>query len=193
VTSNSSRGFSFLELVVVLGVMGVLVAVAVPRMGRVRSSDDAHTLSNALSLAKLKAASTFSQARVYVDIGTRRHHIESFRRTGVPGWVALTGPTLLASGDAFLFAPVNAPPPDTQPVIGQAPACRDDANVVIAGTACIVFNSRGIPVDSTGAPTNADAFYVTDGIIVGAVTVSATGLISVWNTNSQATPAWAHK
>ena len=192
-TRNSARGFSILELVVVLGVIGVLAAVAVPRMGTVRSSDDTHSLSNALSLAKLRAASNFSQSRVFVDIGARRYHIESWRKTGVPGWVALTGPTLLANGDAFLFAPVNAPPPDTQPAINQAPACRDDAGVVIAGTACVVFNSRGIPVDFTGTPTNADAFYVTDGTIVGAVTVSATGLISVWNTRSQATPAWAHK
>jgi prepilin-type N-terminal cleavage/methylation domain-containing protein len=193
VTISSAKGFSFLELVVVVGVIGVLLAIAVPRMGNFRGSDDTHTLSNALSLAKLRAASNFSQSRVYVDIAARRHHIDSWRKTGVPGWAAVTGPTLLASGDAFVFAPVSAPPPDSQPAIGQAPPCRDDAGVVIAGTACVVFNSRGIPVDATNAPTNADAFYVSDGSIVGAVTVSATGLISVWSTKSQATPIWAHK
>ena len=104
-TRNSARGFSILELVVVLGVIGVLAAVAVPRMGTVRSSDDTHSLSNALSLAKLRAASNFSQSRVFVDIGARRYHIESWRKTpGVPGWVALTGPTLLASGGVRIRA-----------------------------------------------------------------------------------------
>jgi prepilin-type N-terminal cleavage/methylation domain-containing protein len=193
VTRNSAKGFSLLELVMVLGVMGVLLAVAVPRMGSFGSSDDSHNLSNALSLAKLKAASAFTQTRLFVDLGGRRHHIEWWRKTGTPGWVALNGPTLLNNGEAFAFAPVGTPPPSTQPAIAQAPLCRDDDGMDIAGTACVVFNSRGVPVDTTGAPTNGDALYVTNGNLVGAVTVSATGLISVWSTRSQATPAWAHK
>ena len=192
-TSTSAKGFSLLELVMVLGVAGVLLAVAVPRMGTFRGSDDPHNLSNALSLAKLRAASNFSKARLFVDINGRAHHVEWYQRTAPIGWVALNGPTLLTNGNAFAFGPVNAPPPNTQPAILQAPSCLDNAGVVIAGTACIVFNSRGIPVDGTDAPTNVDAVYVTDGTLVGSVTVTATGLISVWSTASTATPAWAHK
>jgi prepilin-type N-terminal cleavage/methylation domain-containing protein len=194
VTSTSAKGFSLLELVIVLGVMGVLVAVAVPRMGTVHSADDTRAISNALSLAKLRAASNFSQSRLYVDLTARAHHVEWWQKTPAPGaWVALNGPTLLTTGDAFAFAPVNAAPPNTQAAIAQGPACLDAALAAIASTACVVFNSRGIPVDATGAPTNNDAVYVTDGTVVGAVTISSAGLISVWSTRSSATPTWAHK
>lgn len=191
--SNSDKGFSFFELVIVLGVIGVLLAVAMPRMGAFRAGDDSHNLSNALSLAKLKAASAFSQSRLYVDLGSRAHHIDWWQKTGTPGWVTLNGPTLLTNGEAFAFGPVATPPPNTQPAIAQAPLCTDNAGNDIAGTACVVFNSRGIPVDATGTPTNNDALYVTDGNVVGAVTVNSTGLISVWSSPYQATPTWAHK
>ena len=175
--------------------MAVLLAVAVPKMGNFGASDDTHNLSNALSLAKLRAASNFSQARLFVNITGRTHHVESLRKTPAPAaWVALNGPTLLTRGQAFSFGPVNAPPTQTQPAIAQAPACLDDMGIAIAGTACIVFNSRGIPVDvTTNTPTSNDALYVTDGILVGAVTVSPSGLISVWSTRSIATPVWGHK
>jgi Tfp pilus assembly protein FimT len=191
--NRTDKGFSYFELVIVLGVMAVVLAIAVPKMGSFGSSDDSHNLSNALSLAKLKAASAFTQTRLFVDLGGRSHHVEWWRKTGVPGWVALNGPTLLSSGEAFAFGPVATPPLNTQPAIAQAPLCRDNAGVDIAGTACVVFNSRGVPVDTTGTPTNKAALYVTNGTVVGAVTVNATGLISVWSTQSQAAPAWAHK
>jgi len=53
----------------------------------------------------------------------------------------------------------------------------------ISNTSCIVFNSRGIPIDSTGAPTANDAFYITDGSTVYAGTMSATGLFQLWRTD----------
>ena len=53
----------------------------------------------------------------------------------------------------------------------------------MAGTACIVFNSRGVPVDSTNAPTAGDAYYVADGAVVYGVTVSTGGMVQLWRTN----------
>jgi prepilin-type N-terminal cleavage/methylation domain-containing protein len=194
VTRNSQRGFSLLELVIVVGVVGVLLAVAVPRMGVFGGTDDARNLSNALSLAKMRAAANFTQARLYVSVGGRNQHVETWSKTAVPpDWVAVTGPTLLSNGVAFTFGPVGTPPPNTQPAVAQAPLCVDKDGNAIAGTACIVFNSRGIPVDGTGAPTNNDALYVTDGTRVGAVTLSAAGLVTVWSAPLAANPAWARK
>jgi type II secretory pathway pseudopilin PulG len=192
--NNSAEGFSIIELVMVLGVMGVLLAVAVPRMGVFGGADDARNLSNALSLTKMRAAANFTQARLYVSIGGRSQHVETWSKTAVPpNWVAVTGPTLLSNGVAFTSGSVATPPPNTQAAVAQAPVCLDKDGVAIAGTACIVFNSRGIPVDGTGTPTNNDALYVTDGTRVGAVTLSAAGLVTVWSAPLAANPAWARK
>ena len=50
---------------------------------------------------------------------------------------------------------------------------RRRRHAAIANTACIMFNSRGVPIDSTFAPTGDDALYVTDGMAVYGVTVAA--------------------
>ena len=60
----------------------------------------------------------------------------------------------------------------------------------------IVFNSRGVPIGPSGAPTGTeppiatDALYVTDGSAVYGATVSATGMIRLWQTRPTATPTW---
>jgi hypothetical protein len=87
-------------------------------------------------------------------------------------------------------------PSNTQTTIGQAANCVNDTGVAIANTACVLFNSRGIPVAPNGAPPNVgaptadDALYVTDGTAVYGMTVSATGQIRLWRTNPTSTPAW---
>ena len=98
---------------------------------------------------------------------------------------------LLSNGVGFGFSSVGTPPPNTQVSIAQAGACKDDAGADISGSACIVFNSRGLPVDSTGGPTGVGAFYLTDNNSVYAVTVSATGMMRFWRTVTSATPSWA--
>ena len=93
------------------------------------------------------------------------------------------------------FSPgvVGTPPPNTQGVIGQAPLCTDDAGADIANTACIMFNSRGVPIGNgpSFSPTGVDAIYVTDGQAVYGITVAATGMLKLWRTLPQVTPSWA--
>jgi hypothetical protein len=43
-----------------------------------------------------------------------------------------------------------------------------------------MFNSRGIPIDKGNSPLGGNAFYLTDGTGVRAVTVTATPLIRRW-------------
>jgi hypothetical protein len=85
--------------------------------------------------------------------------------------------------------PFSAPPTAVDP-IAQAPPCLDAADTPIVNTACVVFNSRGIPIDpATSTPTGAGAVYVTDGMVLHGITISATGLTQVWQSLSS-TALW---
>ena len=84
---------------------------------------------------------------------------------------------------SFGFSGIPAPPPNTQPAIAQAPPCLDNVGNPIASSACIVFNSRGVPVDVMNAPTAVNALYVGDGATVFGVTVSTGGMIQLWRSN----------
>jgi Tfp pilus assembly protein FimT len=191
----AAAGFSLIEVMFVSGLMAITSAIAVPMMshslGNFRLTGDARGIKNEIWLAKMQAAANFTRARLYVDLSTNSYRTETWRSTGTPAWVAQGGTRQLASSaESYGFGLVAAPPPNTQATITQAPPCRDAAGDAIANTACIVFNSRGIPVDQTGAPTAANAIYVTDGTAVFGTTVSATSIVQLWRTNPSATPRW---
>jgi prepilin-type N-terminal cleavage/methylation domain-containing protein len=187
------EGFSLLELLVVVALTGIVAAIAVPMMSNniadFRVRGDARSLTDAVSLAKLRSASDFSQARLYADLNNRSFQVQTWNKTTL-AWVTEGGVTTLSQNVNFGFGAVATPPAGTQAAIGQAAACLNDVGAAIGNTACVLFNSRGIPVDTSGAPTAADAVYVTDNSAVFGVTLSATGLIRQWRTNATATPAW---
>ena len=195
VKSPRPNGFSLLEILVVLGLIAVLSAIAVPMFGNAladfKLSGDARNVSNAVALSKLRAASDFSRVRLYVDLVNRTHHIESWNKT-TSSWTTEGGTTSLASGVSFSYGVVTTPPASTQGTIGQAPKCTDNANAPIDDTACIMFNSRGVPIGNgpSFASTGSDAIYLTDGSAVYGVTVAATGMLRMWRTFPNATPTW---
>jgi len=171
--------------------------MAVPMMsttlGSFRLGGDARSLANALSLTKLRAAASYSKARLFVDRSTNSFHIDVWQKTAGT-WTAEAGTTALSSvAETYSFGVVSTPPPNTQPAIGLAPPCLTAAGVAIGNTSCIVFNSRGIPIDNTGAPTGGDALYLTDGTSVYGLTVSATSSIRLWKTQAKAAPSWVQQ
>jgi Tfp pilus assembly protein FimT len=187
-----------MEIVVVCGIIGVLGAIAAPMFGNAianfRLGGDARGVSNATAVAKMQAASAFSRVRLYVDLTARTYQQQIFDKTSaICCWVTQGGTTSLSSGVSFGYGVVGTPPASTQGTIGQAPFCVDNTNANIVGTACIVFNSRGVPVSNypAFAPTNSDAVYVTDGTAVYGVTIAATGLLRMWHTPPAVTPTWA--
>lgn len=198
---QDSRGFSLIELLMVLAIMGVLAAVTVPMSGNtirfLKISGDARELSNATAVAKMRAAAKFTQARVYVDVTGRQFYVQT-KDKATSTWTSEGGAVSLSSTVSFGYGPIPAPPPDTQTTIGQAPQCTTMAGsppveTPVANTACIIFNSRGLPIDTTGSPTGLDAIYVTDGTAVYGITVAATGFIRTWQANSTSTATWSLK
>lgn len=188
------RGFSLVEILFVVALTGVIAAIAVPMMGNslgfFRLSGDARSISNSIALAKMRAASVFGKVRVYVDRPNRGFRIETWDAT-TNTWVADTGFTYLSQGVNFNFAPVGTPPPNTQGAIAEAALCKDNAGNDIANSSCVIFNSRGIPIDGSAAPApTVDAVYVTDGTAVYGISISATGMVRTWRTPPTAVPTW---
>ena len=180
---RAQRGFSIVETLVALGTAGVVASVALPVTGRtlggLRLKGDAQAIGNSVSLAKMRAASSFSRARLYADLDTNAYVVQVWDRTANT-WITEGGLVRLSGGVSFDLGGVGEPPPNTQVAIGQSDACQDDDGNDIGGTACIVFNSRGIPVDAVGAPTGRGALYVSDGMGVYGTTLTATPLIRLW-------------
>ena len=137
----------------------------------------------------MRAAANFTRVRLFVNLGDGTHVIETWDKDA-DSWVAEGGYSYLSSGVSFGYGIVATPPPDTQATIGQASACLDDDDNPIGNTACVMFNSRGIPIDSTLAATGDGAIYLTDGAAVYGVTVAATGMLKMWRTLPVVTPSW---
>lgn len=147
-------------------------------------TSDARNVSSATQLAKMRAAADFTRARIYVEIAAGTYRVQRWRKAAPAGWVDEGEIQQLSPTVGFGFGTLAAPPPNTQAAIGQAPPCLDNADQPILATACIVFNSRGVPIDAMSAPTASGAFYLSDGATVFSVTASAGGLVRLWRSNT---------
>jgi prepilin-type N-terminal cleavage/methylation domain-containing protein len=189
------RGFSLVELMVGLIVVSVLTVMAVPVFSTIlrnlRADGDMRSLHGDITLAKMRAAASFSKARLRADLTARTFQVELWNKS-TNTWSVEGGTQSLSKGINYGYSSLSSPPASTQASIGQAPQCQTDAQTVssttgtVANTACIVFSSRGIPIDATGSPTTADAIYINNGASVQAITINATGLIRAWRTDVNA-------
>lgn len=182
--ARSHAGFSLIEVLVVMALLGIAASFAVPVVSNTvsgyRLRNESKTIANLVGLAKMRATSQFSRARVYGDLGNNTYRLQVWNKT-TNSWVTEGTPATMPFGVRFGFGVLATPPPNTQPAIAMATQCTNNAGAVIAGTNCVVFNSRGIPIDATtGAPLGGNAFYMTDNIGVRAITITATPLVREW-------------
>src|SRR5258706_3720031 len=191
-----NRGFSLVEVLMVTLIVIVLAAIGIPSLMSMvrglRTAGDARDLNGTIMQAKMRASSNFSRTRVYADLSANTFRIE-IQPSGSASWTPdCTGTgscdQFLSRGVSFGYGSLTSPPSNTQSTLAQAPACEDSSSNSIANTACIIFNSRGIPVSPGNSPYPSpspdDAIYVTDGKSVTGVTVALTGLSRVWRTEA---------
>jgi prepilin-type N-terminal cleavage/methylation domain-containing protein len=193
--AHSQSGYSLIEVMVAMTVLAVLGSFAVPMVesttNGIKLHDQAEAVASLVGLAKMRATSQFSKSRVYADLISDTYVMQLWDRDAGT-WVNDDAVVTLPNGVEFGFGKVDEPPPNTQDKIGFATACTNDLNQPIDKTACINFNSRGIPIDAAGSPVGGNAFYLTDGTGVRAVTVTATPLIHSW-WSSAAAPGWVRQ
>jgi hypothetical protein len=182
-------------LLVALGLAGVISAVALPMtssaVSDLRVRGDARAVSNIVALAKMRATSGFTRTRVFVDLDGGSFFVQIWDKA-TSTWGTEGGARATSAGVSFGFGGLTAPPPDTQVAIGQSSACLDDEGTAIGNSACIVFNSRGIPIDAAGAPTGDNGLYITDGTSVYGTTITATPLVRLW-WSPAGSPAWVRQ
>ena len=210
---RKQRGFSIIELLIVVVIALVLGAMAIPgyqAMTRyLRLSGDMRNINGAVAQAKMRAAADFTHARAYADLNANTFHLEVWNKAGNGGagcWqtdgdvnnpctVAGSPVQNLSVGVTYGTSGAATGAPNPQTAIAQAAKCDNGVGGLIENTACIVFNSRGIPINGlTGTPLTGaqDALYVTDTRNVWGVTVRATGAIQVWATNVSQT-SWERR
>ena len=194
------QGFSIIDILMVVALIGIIAAIAVPVTGSAvsgqRFNNDSQALTNLVGLAKMRASAAYTRARVRADLTARMYQLELWDKTS-NAWVTEGTVTPLSLGVNFGFGTVGTAPPNTQTTIGFSGACRVGVlatDATVADTACIVFNSRGLPVDGGGVPFGGHAIYLTDGRAVAGTTVTATPRIRRWWTPAQlATPEWRER
>jgi prepilin-type N-terminal cleavage/methylation domain-containing protein len=177
---SHEHGYTLVEILVALAVVAILAAAAVPMtassLTAYRFQGDGQALSRTVSLAKMRAAAGFTHARLYVDLSDNTYRVETFNRTDET-WVAEGGTQFLSRDVTFSDGGIDNPPPNQASMATSSP-CTDDDDADIANTACVVFNSRGLPIDHvTRALDSTNAIYITNGIGVYGATVMSSGQV----------------
>ena len=171
------NGFTLVELAVVVVIILLIVSLALPSvissMRAYRASADARAIAAQLALTKMRAANAFTQARLNCDTTANTCRVETCTSKDASTCTTFTaeGETInLSLGSSFSFGSITTP-------AGSQSSIQNSAQ--------ILFNSRSIPVDSSGAVTGNYAMYIMNP--AGnqyAVTVYASGRIAVWRYNS---------
>lgn len=210
--NGRERGFSAVELMIVVLVSLVAAAIVIPGYASMTRylhiAGDVRDLNGMIAQAKMRAAQDFTHARVHADLSANTYQLEFWDKTANGGqgcWktdgdsfnqcTATTSPAQpLSSNVQFGFAAAGPGGLNPQSPIAEAPTCSTGVaggtwGSSIPNTACIEFNSRGLPVagygqPNSGSPTPNDALYVTDSNSVYGVTVIVSGLIQIWTTSA---------
>lgn len=201
---STDDGFTLIELIMVFAILMVVAAFSIPMLNNMlrgfRIDGDARSIASLIGQAKLRAASSFTHARVRADLSAKTYRLEVCQKTTPTtcNWQTEGGVVRLSSDVSFGLGSATSSPPITTPLptLAQAPLCRTSYagnpagnTVTLSDTACIEFNSRGVPSNPVinGNPDATENFYITNGSSVYGVTTKATGTVQTWYTDNSST------
>ena len=176
---SRQRGFSLIEIAIVVTVLAIIASIAIPPavnlLRSFRASADARNIAAQLALAKMRAANAFTQTRLNCDPTANSCQLEVCTSKGASAcntFSAEGGPVLLSQGSSFSFGSITT---------------AAGSQTSIQNTNQIIFNSRSMPVDNTGAPTGNYALYLANqNGDYYAISVYATGRVAVWHYSNNA-------
>jgi prepilin-type N-terminal cleavage/methylation domain-containing protein len=194
--SKENYGFSMLELLLVVLVIGIIVAMAIPQaynaMQAYRLHSDAAGIASQMNVARMRAASQYAPYRVVINIGSGTYWQEklcgmtttSADAACTSAYKAFTTPQIeggtqyALQRDTFSSCRPSSISGSSYPgtIQGDPSPCPDPL--------FIYFNTRGAPVDSLGNPlgNGGAALYIKNqNNLVDAVTVAAGGAVNVYN------------
>lgn len=170
-TTRKTSGFSSLELLIVVVLILILTVVSIPSLRRTleayRGSSAVRGIAGQIALSRMRAASDFTRTKLVIDTTNNTYVRQVYNKTATPPGYETEGATQsLGQGVSFGFGSI------TTPAGGQSS---------ISQTTEIIFNSRGIPINSGGTPIGTDAIYLSNGAgAYYAVSVNTTGQIRSW-------------
>ncbi len=170
------RGFTIVELLLVMVVFGIISVFAIPqgliavRGYRLHSSTSA--VAAQLSLTRFRATSQFAPYRLSFTSGQRTFTMQRLTSSyAVPtgGEDSEEEQHFASEGISFLATnPTSAKP---------------DPVTVDAGATAVYFNTRGVPVDSSGDPVTNGGYAIyleNEDDLYDAITISIGGRVSLW-------------
>jgi Tfp pilus assembly protein FimT len=185
------RGVTLVELSIVVVAGIVLTAASIPSLTSLTQSfrimSDTRAIAAQINLARMRAAADYTHARVYVNLTGSTYHLEIWNKASTC-WQTIndtnactqaSSPVIpMANGDSFGFGSITTGPTGAT---AQAPACiagvaGPSPGTTTANTACVEFNSRGYPVNSSNTIVASDAIYLANGTkFYNAIAVAISG------------------
>ena len=122
---NNKKGFTLVELVIVVAVMAILVAVAIPTIGSIASSAEAAVFDS--NCRTIESVIKLAEAEAVKNTGTSTGTSTSLGATAI--YNALNAAKLGIDGDTFYYHP------STGIVDGTATATNSETVITIVFTA----------------------------------------------------------